>query len=155
MNEIVRHLAREHEDCLLELSDVETALCGPTARGGVRGTLKMFLRIMEKLKHHFLEERDIIFPELDKLPRKEPLKLVQLEHEDWERISSLAERNVASAVEHKDERLEHSAVQNACLTINFVKRHFSLEEEVIFPMISNLTEGQQEKILSALRNFRS
>lgn len=155
MNEIVRHLTGEHEDCLRELSEVEAALCGPTAREGVRNALKMFLRVMKKLKHHFLEERDIVFPELDKLPRKEPLKLAQLEHEDWERISSLAEQNVASSVKYKDERLKHSVVQNACLTINFVKRHFSLEEEVIFPMISNLTEGQQEKILSALRNFRS
>lgn len=153
MNEIVERLTKEHEDILKELSNIEAALCGPATRE-VWGVLEKFLGCMkEKIEPHYLEEERIIFPELDKLPRKEPLVLAHLEHDDLERILHIANKYIASAVMYKDELLKRSAVQKICLAINFIKEHFELEEELIFPMISDLTKEQQEKILLALKNF--
>ena len=92
-NEIRRWLIAEHKNYLLGLSNIEAALCGSTPCGedDVWGTLETFLGLLEKLKNHFLKEEDIIFSELDKLPGKEPLTLVHLEHDDWERISHVSE----------------------------------------------------------------
>jgi len=154
MNEIVERLTKEHEDILQGLSIIEEALCGPTTRGDVWGVLQTVLGLVdEKIEPHYLEEERIIFPELDKFPRKEPLVLAHLEHDDLETLLHLVNKHIASAVMYKDELLKRSAVQNVCLAINFIKRHFELEEELIFPMISDLTKEQQEKILLALKNF--
>lgn len=149
MNEIVKHLTDAHKEYLEELTAFETKLCGPLTENP-RETLQKFLDLIGKLEHHFIDEERIVFPELDKLPRKQPLSLAHLEHDDLKRIQQIATLNIERVVKYQGEQAIVPAANTACILIKFIKRHFMLEEEVIFPLIPNLQEEQQKKILLAV-----
>jgi hemerythrin-like domain-containing protein len=106
--------------------------------------------LIGKLEHHFIDEERIVFPELDKLPRKQPLSLAHLEHDDLKRIQQIATLNIERVVKYQGEQGIVPAANTSCILIKFIKRHFMLEEEVIFPLIPSLREEQQQKILLAL-----
>jgi len=149
MNEIVKHLTDAHVEYLKELTVFEAKLCGPLTQVSLE-TLQKFLDLIGKLEHHFIDEEGIVFPELDKLPRKQPLSLAHLEHDDLKRIQQIATLNIERVVKYGGAQAIIPAANTACILIKFIKRHFMLEEEVIFPLIPSLREEQQEKILLAL-----
>ncbi|MEW6222893.1 MAG: hemerythrin domain-containing protein [Candidatus Hadarchaeota archaeon] len=149
VNEIVKWLVDDHKKFLKELSSVESGLKSPS--GGTWGDMEKFLKIVESLSGHLLIEEGTVFPELDMLPNKYPLKIVHLEHDDLERITTTANRHIAGIVKYRDESQKQSAVESTLSVIKFIKRHFELEEEIIFPMIPHLATEQQEKILPRLR----
>lgn len=149
MNDIVKHLTDAHKEYLEELTAFETKLCGPLTENSGE-TLQKFLDLIGKLEHHFIDEERIVFPELDKLPRKQPLSLAHLEHDDLKRIQQIATLNIERVVKYQGEQAVVPAANTACILIKFIKRHFMLEEEVIFPLIPGLREEQQKKILLAL-----
>lgn len=108
-------------------------------------TLDRFVRFVNNLYDHFKLEKEVIFSELDKIPRKFPLKFKDMGADDWGRIFSAA-KNIAKAVEYKDEKLKSSAISSA--RTYFMREH--LEEKVVFPMIEKLTEEQRRGIICVL-----
>jgi hemerythrin-like domain-containing protein len=149
-NEIADYLKAEHDALLTELGGVEEVLRAHPHDGETVKVLEKFVDVLERYEEHFVDERDIVFPELDKLPRKQPLKLANLEHDDLVRIYSVLRTHIETAMKYKDEPHLSSTTQTAMKLIEFTKRHFKLEEELILPMCENLNEEQQTKIMRQL-----
>jgi len=150
MNEIVKHLMDAHEEYMKELNFFAEKLCGPTLSDDSWEVLEKFLDFVKKLEHHLADEEEIVFPELDKLPRKQPLSLAHLEHDDMNRIQEIVTNNIENVLRYKEEDLRRSSAHTTCVLIDFIKKHFALEEEVIFPLIPTLKVEQQKKIVLAL-----
>jgi len=141
-DKITAHLKEEHSLILRELEEIENSL-----EGSPKESLEKFLKLIQKMERHFLDEKNIVFPELDKLPRKEPLKLANLEHDDWVRIHKIAKTTISSAVTSGDDKFVKPAVLTAKETIHFIRKHFRLEEELGFPLIDQITEEQANRII--------
>ncbi|MFN4133504.1 MAG: hypothetical protein ACK4GQ_03950 [Candidatus Hadarchaeales archaeon] len=147
MNEIVKYLKTEHELALREMTAIEKMLLRET---NVWKVLERLVKLVENLWDHFNLEKETIYAELDKLPRKFPLKFSDMEADDWERIISVARKDIWRAVEYREEKIKNSAIRSAKTLIEFMKKHFALEEELIFPAMEKLTEEQKRRILCVL-----
>ncbi len=161
-NEIVKLLLDEHEECLRDLNAIGEGLHHAGDEEWVWERLEELLKFIEKFRPHFLKEADILFRELDKSPKKgvhislhnDLFPLVKMEHKDWEAISFMATQQIENAVKYKNEKVRDAAIAIAEHLILFIKRHFALEEAVVFPMVLGLSEEKQASILPRLKATR-
>lgn len=150
-DEIVKRLMNDHGIIMKNLSEVEKVLSGNSDGLEVVGALEKFVETLKVFEFHFLYERDVIFPELDRLPNNMPIRLASLEHDDWERISTIAKTHVETALKFREGRQLSSTVETVVKLVQFVKKHFNLEENNVFPMCKNLSQEQRDKILQQLK----
>ncbi len=150
-DEIIEKLNRDHRIILEELLIVEKSLASKNP-DEISGAFEKLLEVLKtKLQAHYLDEKNVVFPELDELPTKWPLKLANLDHDDMDLISSIAENHIESAARFKDEKKVFSAVETATKLIEFIKKHFRLEEDLVIPLCRRLNAEQRERIMKSLK----
>ncbi|MEM2192409.1 MAG: hypothetical protein QXG38_02205, partial [Candidatus Hadarchaeales archaeon] len=104
MNEIVEYLKTEHEGALKEIAAIEKML---SKEADVWKVLERLVRLVENLWDHFNLEKETIYAELDMIPRKLPVKFTDMEADDWERILSVAKKDITRALEDRKEKMKN------------------------------------------------
>ncbi len=154
-NKIVDMLMSEHERCLQDLKPIEATLKKIKEEETWR-EMGNIVKIVEKYNPHFTKESNVLFPELDKMNFGNPIvkdiyPLVKFEHGDWKMISIVANRQISSAIRRRDEKMKPLAALLTSHAITFLKNHFSLEENVVFPLIPKLDDRIQDKVLFKMK----
>lgn len=153
MNQLARLLKKEHDGYLKEFRKLEASQCGKGPRKDTKVALRTFLKILKSVEPHYLSEKNILLPALEKFLTKGDIKIENLEHDLLERTSLMVGDIIADLMRHWDERSEQLAVEYACGIVKRLEHHFAIEEKYIFPTCSKLTKDQQEKILSKWGKF--
>ncbi|MEW6222784.1 MAG: hemerythrin domain-containing protein [Candidatus Hadarchaeota archaeon] len=161
-NEIVKILLDDHERILMDIAPVEDVLRNPNMGDEVWDSLEKLVEIANQFGPHFMKETKFLFPALDELPKSDIhilafndlFPLVKFEHDDWIMISSTVNRLISGAVKRKNKQLRDLSVLLGNNMITFMKRHFSLEEAVAFPMVLSLSDEKQENILARMRALK-
>ncbi len=154
-NKIAEMLITEHEACLKDLRPIEAAVRKIDEKE-TWSEMGSIVKVVEKFNPHFAKESNVLFPELDKLNIKSPIAkdvypLIKFEHGDWKMISIVANRQITNAIRRRDEKVKPLAALLTSHTITFLKNHFTLEENVVFPLIPKLDDRIREKILFKMK----
>jgi iron-sulfur cluster repair protein YtfE (RIC family) len=129
----VDQLRHEHEELKTQLSELESAI------GSVAQAAEAYLRTLHT---HASWEDGVLFPMVTMyfVNHAEQVQTIEADHEEAEhdlRTFITLARQVVNPVEHEHEQAMGLKLLHACRLLN---RHFTAEEEIVFPLAEFILE---------------
>lgn len=131
-------LTADHKQVLEKLAKLETGLDNLDIDARTRSEIVSVAEfIKDDVRMHFLNEEEVLFPLLEKVPgmREGPLKMMNVEHEEFrknnERLQEMAERLRF----HEDlSGFRDELIETGRAIIILLREHIDKEDNVLFPM---------------------